>query len=72
MAVRTWEVSKIKYCEYVRHEIALETEVVYPAEHLPEQLPRVISHRCSNAIACNQLDQPVCIWCGTNPDHQPL
>lgn len=72
MAVRTWEVSKIKYCEYVGHEIALETEVVYPAEHLPEQLPRVVAHRCSNAIACNQLDKPVCIWCGTNPNHQPL
>jgi len=72
MAVRTWEVSKIEYCEHVGHEIALETEVIYPAEHLPEQLPRVVAHRCSNAIACNQLEKPVCIWCGTNPDHQPL
>ena len=72
MAVRVWEVSKIEYCEHVGHEIALETEVIYPAEHLPEQLPRVVAHRCSNAIACNQLDKPVCIWCGTNPDHQPL
>lgn len=72
MAIRTWEVSQIKYCEHVGHEIALETEVVYPAEHLPEQLPRVVAHRCSNAIACNQFDKPVCVWCGTNPDHQPL
>lgn len=72
MTVRTWEVSKIKYCEYVGHEIALEAEVVYPAEHLPEQSPRVIAHRCSNAIICNQLDKPVCVWCGTNPNHQPL
>lgn len=72
MAYRTWQVSKIQYCRHVGHEIALETQVVYPAEHLPEQPPRVVARRCSNAIACNRLDQPVCSWCGTNPGHEPL
>lgn len=72
MAVRAWQVSKIKYCEHVGRETALEVEVVYPAEQLPEQPPRVVARRCSNAFACNQLDKPVCVWCGTNPDHQPL
>jgi hypothetical protein len=71
MAVRTWHVEKIEYCERVGHEIALEAEVVYPADHLPDQ-PRVIAHRCSSAIVCNQFDKPVCVWCGTNPDHNPL
>ncbi len=72
MAFRTWQIEQIKYCEHVGREIALETEVAYPAEHLPEQQPRVIAHRCSNAAACNMFDKAVCKWCGTNPDHNPL
>jgi hypothetical protein len=71
MALRTWQVQKLKYCEHVGHEIALEVEVIYPAENLPEQAPRVLAHRCSNALECNLLDKPVCAWCGTNPDHKP-
>lgn len=72
MTLKTWQVEKIKYCEHVGHEIALEAEVVYPAEHLPEQAPRVTAHRCSNALECNMFDKPVCAWCGTNPNHEPV
>jgi hypothetical protein len=57
MAFKTWQIDKIKYCEHVGHEIALEAEVVYPAEHLPEQAPRVMSRRCSNATVCNMIDR---------------
>lgn len=72
MAYRKWEVLRVKYCEHVGHEIALEVDVVYPADHLPEQPPRVRARRCSNALECNQFDKPVCIWCGTNPNHEPV
>lgn len=72
MAFRTWEVSKISFCEHVGHEIALESEVVYPAEHLPDQPPRLVSRRCSNALACNGMEKPGCEWCGLRPDHQPI
>ena len=72
MALRTWQVSKIKYCEHVGHEIALEAQVVFPAEHLPDPPPRVVARRCSNALACNGLEKPGCVWCGTLPDHQPI
>ncbi len=72
MAFRTWQVDKIKYCEIAGCEVALEDDVVYPAEQLPDQPPRVLAHRCSNAMICGQMDSPVCIWCGTNPDRQPL
>jgi len=68
---KEWKISKIRYCEHVGHEIALETQVVYPAEHLPEQMPRVLARRCSNAIECNKLDKMVCAWCGTNPNLKP-
>jgi hypothetical protein len=71
MAERKWQVSKISYCEHVGHEIALETEVVYSPEFMPDQPPRVVARRCSNAIACNQVDRMTCAWCGTNPDYKP-
>lgn len=72
MAQKQWYVSKICYCEHVGHEIALETQVVLPAEHLPEQPPRVMAHRCSSALECNATDKPTCAWCGTNPDYYPV
>lgn len=71
MAQKKWKVSKIRYCEHVGHEIKLESLVVYPADQLPDQLPRVIANRCSNAVECNQIDKMVCAWCGTNPDVKP-
>jgi hypothetical protein len=72
MAEKTWQVQKIKYCEHVGHEVALENEVVYPAEQLPEQPPRILAHRCSNAIECNLTDKTACVLCGTNPDLDPV
>ena len=53
MAVRTWQADTIKYCEHVGHEVALEAEFVFAAEHLPDQQPRVAARRCSNALVCN-------------------
>jgi hypothetical protein len=72
MAYRTWEVTRIRYCEHVGHEIALEADKVYPAESLPDQPPRVVARRCSNALVCNALEKPGCIWSGTQPDYQPF
>lgn len=72
MVKRSWQTQTLKYCEHVGHEIALENEVVYPAEHLPDQPPRILASRCSNAAQCNAaIDKPVCSWCGTNPAHNP-
>ena len=72
MAFSTWEIRKIAVCEHVGHEIALETELVYPADHLPDQPARVLARRCANALACNCMDKPGCAWSGTNPDHRPI
>ena len=72
MAFRTWHVNKIKYCELAGSEVVLENEVIYPAENLPDQPPRVNAHRCSSAVICNQTDRPGCIWSGKNPDRQSL
>ncbi len=72
MAEKTWQVEKIKNCEHVGHEVKIEVEVVYPADQLPDQPPRVIAHRCSSAIECNLKEQAACSLCGTNPDVDPV
>ncbi len=72
MALRTWQVEKIGYCEHVGHEVALEVEVIYPANELPDSAPRIVAHRCSNAGECNAMDKPACQWCATNPNHSPV
>ena len=43
MAQKKWYVSKVRYCEHVGHEIALETEVVLPSAYLLGQPPRIIA-----------------------------
>jgi hypothetical protein len=73
MAQRIWQVKKVKYCLHVGHDVALENEVVYPEDHLPDQPPRILARRCSNATECNMMfEKAACAWCGTNPDHEPV
>jgi hypothetical protein len=72
MAYKTWEVMKKQHCDHVGHEIAIEAEVVYPSDVLPDQPARVLAHRCSNALECNMIDKATCVWCGTNPNHDPM
>ena len=71
MAEKIWKIEKPKYCERVDEEVEIQDEVVYPAEHLPDQPPRVIAHRCSKAIECNLEDKAACSLCGTNPNFDP-
>lgn len=72
MAEKIWKVEKSKYCERVGREIQIEDEVAYPAEVLPDQPPRTLARRCSNAIECNLIDKAACSLCGTNPDLDPV
>ena len=72
MAEKIWLLEKIKYCEHVGHEISIENAVVFPADHLPDQPPRIVAHRCSSAVECNLMEQPACALCGTNPDLDPV
>ncbi len=71
MAYRSREVVQVCFCGHVQQEVALEAEVLYPADFLPDP-PRVVSHRCSLGDHCNQLDQPACVWAGTNPLVDPF
>jgi hypothetical protein len=71
MAQKKWQIEKFHYCEHVQQEVELEVQVVYPADQLPDQPPHITAHRCSKALACNQLDKLVCYYCFTNPDQKP-
>jgi hypothetical protein len=72
MSVKTWQPIKIRYCHHVGQEVALEAELVYPPEWLPDQMPRVNGHRCSQALVCNLDRRPSCVWAGTNPAMDPF
>lgn len=72
MAVKSWEAIKYCYCHHVGKNVALEAELVYPAEWLPEQSPRIAAHRCSDGMACNLDGRVSCIWAGTNPTIDPF
>jgi len=72
MAEKMWEIIKVRYCEHAGEEVAMEALVVYPAEWLPTQPPRVTSHRCSRAITCNLDGRASCVWSGTNPVYDPF
>ena len=72
MAQKKWQVSKVRYCEHMAHDVSLEVQVIYPAEQLPDQPPQVVAHRCSKALECNQHNKMVCAYCFTNPDLKPV
>ena len=72
MAVKVWEPIKIYLCDHVGEEVALEAELIYPPEWLPNQGARVNAHRCSKAVDCNLEGKPSCIWAGTNPIIDPF
>ncbi len=72
MSYKSWHTMKVRFCDHVECEVALEVQVVYPSEILPDQPPRIIAHRCSQGVACNLVDKPSCVWAGTNPDYDPF
>lgn len=72
MAHKTWQAIKVRYCEHAEANVALEAEVIYPADWMPDQPPRITAHRCSRAIACNLDERASCVWAGTNPAYDPF
>lgn len=72
MSEKNWEVIRVRYCHHVDQQVGLEAEVVYPAEFMPDQPPRVYAHRCSHAFSCNLDGRPSCMWAGTNPVIDPF
>ena len=72
MAHIAWETQKRTICTSVGEEVDLEARVVYPSDVLPDHPPRILGHRCSQGIECNQRNQPTCSWAGTLPEFDPF
>lgn len=72
MTTRVWQKIKVQYCRHAGGEVALEAEVLYPSEHLPDHGPRVVAHRCSLGVDCGLLSEASCVWAGTNPFYDPF
>jgi len=72
MSNKSWQVIKTCYCHHINQQVGLEAKLVYPAERLPEQAPRVLAHRCSQGMNCNLDGRPSCQWAGTNPAFDPF
>lgn len=72
MSVKTWQPIKVCFCDHVNQQVALEGALVYPADWMPDQPPRILAHRCSKGIDCNLDGRPSCIWSGTNPVIDPF
>lgn len=71
MANKEWEAVQFCFCEHVNQQVALEAEILYPIDFLPDS-PRILAHRCSLGTQCNQMEQAACKWAGTNPDFDPF
>ncbi|MEJ2562688.1 MAG: hypothetical protein P8Z42_08355 [Anaerolineales bacterium] len=72
MAREVWQVVKTQHCERIGKDASLEVHLVFPADILPDQQPRVLGHRCSHGLYCNQLHAPTCQWAGTLPGYDPF
>lgn len=72
MSTTDWQTIKVCYCHHVGHDVGLQANVVFPADVLPDQFPRVIGHRCSDAFSCNLDGRASCLWSGTNPAFDPF
>ncbi|MEA4910454.1 MAG: hypothetical protein VB089_22730 [Anaerolineaceae bacterium] len=72
MAEKHWEILRVRYCDRAGCDVALEAQAVFPAEHLPEQSPRLLAHRCSRGQECMLFDKPMCTWSGSNPSYDPF
>jgi hypothetical protein len=72
MTSKAWQTIKVQYCQHAGGEVSLEAEVLYPGEHLPEQGPRIVAHRCSRGVECGLLSEASCVWAGTNPTFDPF
>lgn len=72
MAVKVWQPEKICFCDRVGKEVALEVEMVYPSDIMPDMVERVMAHRCSHASECTWFEKPACIWSGSHPTYDPF
>ncbi|HWQ46090.1 MAG TPA: hypothetical protein VN376_04440 [Longilinea sp.] len=71
MVVRGWETVKVRYCKTADCNVALQVELLYPNDVLPDGA-RINGERCSHGNDCLRMDAGRCKWSGQNPDFDPF
>ncbi len=59
---RTSENVSHRYCAHAKSEVTLSTKIIFPADIMPEQPPRISSRDCSHYFNCNLLDKKACTY----------
>lgn len=59
---RTSEKVSHRYCAHAKSEITLKTKIIFPADIMPDQPPRITSRQCSHYFDCNLLDKEACTY----------
>jgi hypothetical protein len=62
MAWETWQTVKQERCSIIKKNAALESRLVFAADRMPDQPPRVVSYRCSYGESCTQSNKTMCPW----------
>jgi hypothetical protein len=71
MAERAWENIKVRFCDLADCKVALQVDVLYPPENLPDG-SRIVGERCSHGGQCMKFDTGRCMWSGVNPGYDPF
>jgi hypothetical protein len=64
---RTTEIVSHRYCTHANAEVTITTDLVYPAEMMPLQAPRLRARRCSHFFDCNLQDKTACTFSVDKP-----
>lgn len=62
MAWETWRTIQQTRCIFLQGKVCLEARVLYPADIMPDQPPRVLAFRCSSVQDCDRFNQADCPW----------
>jgi hypothetical protein len=69
MAWETWRTVKETRCKFLQDQVRLEARLLYAADILPDQPPRVLAYRCSDGQDCDRFNQADCPWGILTPTH---
>jgi hypothetical protein len=72
MAKKVWQEIKVQFCDHAGTDVALEAEVLYPDDLMPDTPPRIVAHRCERGLECGLMKEASCVWAGSNPNYDPF
>jgi hypothetical protein len=51
-----------RFCAHAKTEVTLKSKLIFPADIMPDQPPRITSRQCSHYFDCNLLDKDACSY----------